>query len=146
LIMARIPSRRTLLGGAVALLGSVAVAPSGTAATTASPDANLITMCDEFVALEAKSRALIEADPLGTSQTNAAVAPFEDRQEELAGMIYDARATTIEGHRARALALLAWAPDLGDRDEWQDGPVGDNLRASLLRDLAGTPAGTGAVA
>ena len=112
---------------------------AGGAKLADNPDAELITACAAFDALERAYVTTYATDiPEGTSEWAAAEAerdrllaaekPFLDRMTEL-------RAVTLEGQAARARSLVLWAPDLVS-----EGTTGDTiglLTHAVLRDLIG---------
>jgi hypothetical protein len=123
------------LGGAV----SLPVAPPA----AASPDAELIGLCAECDALQARIDGLYapRADYLSRAQEIAqekardiAMQPFADAQDPILERICDLRATTPQGHAARARTLLAW-----DKDPiWtDDGCWNSQLIGAIVRDAAG---------
>jgi hypothetical protein len=97
-------------------------------ATAEAPDADLIAICDRNVILE---RSLEGAYP-GDIPDNCPIMAEINRGLE---QIWIMRATTLEGSRARARAIVTYAPDLvrvGSRPAFAKRMV-----AALLRDLTG---------
>ena len=99
-------------------------------------DDALIDACQAFIAWEERSRALyagptrIEDD----DERDLALVPIEAQQEPLFNRICATPAVTPEGARAKAAALVAWAPDYLTPES---GCWDDRLMASLLADLTG---------
>jgi hypothetical protein len=107
-------------------------------AAAQQPDAELIRLCGQFVALEHRMEGFFigGATPIvDDDERDVARAPLEEEQEELAARMCAMRATTLAGLVARANALVIWAPDLAE------GAEGDHLDkqmlAALLRDMVG---------
>ena len=102
-----------------------------------TPDAELIEVCAEFDAWERRFLATdFEADsdtPAGqaaaTEQQRCA-----DAQESLVDRMCELRATTMEGHRARARSLAL--PDL-ELMKAESDDSSDCLTAAIVRDLIG---------
>ena len=143
------PSRRHLVGGSIlaALSGAAfagAVVLPDLRETAESPDAELIRLCAECDALQAKVDALWAGDrtegmTLAESQAyekerEIAQKPFSDAQDPLLHRICEMRATTPEGQAARVQTLLAW-----DKDPiWtHDGCWNSQLIGAIVRDLMG---------
>ena len=138
-------SRRRVVAGLAALTAAVrpAAARAGVAtdAPPLHPDAVLITAAAEFCCLETRRVALIEG-PLrieDDGERDEALKPLAAAQTEPLRVLCDARATTVDGHRARASAIV-----VGDGGEvFYRAEVGglleDRLIAALLRDVVGLP-------
>jgi hypothetical protein len=101
------PTRRRLF----ALAGAVIAGPAITlAASPAHPDAALLAALAEFDRLEREmwppgpGPATIAAE----EERDARIAPLNDRQAELLGVICAMRATTLHGCIARACSLFVW--------------------------------------
>ena len=145
------PSRRHLIGGSIlaaacgaAFAGAVVLPNPGEASLAAeSPDAKLIGLCAECDALQAKVDALW-ADRM-THLTNAeqiaiehirdaAQQPLLEAMDPLLQRICEMRATTRQGHAARARTLIAWEKD----PCWtHDGCWNSQLIGAIVRDLVG---------
>ena len=143
------PSRRHLVGGSIlaalsgaAFAGAVVLPDLREAAE--SPDGELIRLCAECDALQAKVDALWAGDPtrdMTASQArafertrDAAQEPFLDAQDLLLERICTLRATTRQGQISRARTLLAWDKD----PAWtQGGGWSDHLLGAIVRDLVG---------
>ena len=109
-----------------------------------SRDAELIRLCAECDALQAKIDTLWQGDPTrGMSLAEARTfekardldqQPFHDAQDPLLERICDLRATTPQGYAARARTLIAW-----DKDPcWvADGCWNSQLLGAIVRDAAG---------
>jgi hypothetical protein len=109
-----------------------------------SHDAELIRLCAECDALQAKIDTLWQGDPTrGMSLAEARTfekardldqQPFHDAQDPLLERICDLRATTPQGYAARARTLIAW-----DKDPcWvADGCWNSQLLGAIVRDAAG---------
>jgi len=109
-----------------------------------SLDAELIRLCAECDALQAKIDALWQGDPTrGMSLAEARAfekardldqQPFHDAQDPLLERICEMQATTPQGHAARARTLIAW-----DKDPcWtHDGCWNSQLLGAIVRDTAG---------
>jgi hypothetical protein len=102
-ILTSTPSRRVLLGGSAALLAGAALTATqavGTAA--ASPDAELIRLCDEHP-------RNIDAFNNSPFQGDAEDDPLWHAYERTRDAIYDAKPKTIAGMVAKARAAKAEA-------------------------------------
>jgi hypothetical protein len=123
-----IPRRRAMLTGMGAALAA------GTAAAAApNPDTDLIARCAAFDRLENARIALFEdAARRDEDVTESAMAPVEAGQDRIVEAIWQTRAQTLEGVRAKARNLALWAPDL-----LSSGPGcwDQNFMTSILRDL-----------
>jgi len=136
------PSRRALFGGAAAMLtGGASIVALGASETAGgNPDAELIALCAEFERCEeaindfySHGRTPIEDDQL----REAAQDPLWQRQCDLADKIDASRASTLEGARARARAIVTYnGGDFVDAYLRKLG-VDGVLLAALIRDLAG---------
>ncbi len=143
------PSRRHLVGSSilaalsgVAFAGAVVLPDLREAAD--NPDAELIRLCAECDALQAKVDALWAGDrtagmTLAESQAyekarEIAQEPFSDAQDPLLHRICEMRATTPQGQAARVQTLLAW-----DKDPiWtHDYCWNSQLIGAIVRDLVG---------
>lgn len=145
------PSRRQL-GASIlaascgaAFAGAVVLPDPGEAfPASTSPDAELIRLCAECDALQAKVDALWTNNPTEGMTPAASEAfegardvaqqPFLDAQDPLLHRICELRASTPQGRAARVRTLLAW-----DKDPiWtHDGCWNSQLIGAIVRD---TPA------
>ena len=142
-------TRRHLVGGSIlaALFGAAfagAVVLPDLRETTENPDGELIRLCAECDALQAKIDALWANDPthrmtLAESQAyekarEIAQEPFYDAQDPLLHRICEMRATTPQGQAARVQTLLTW-----DKDPiWtHDYCWNSQLIGAIVRDLVG---------
>jgi hypothetical protein len=143
-------SRRALFasGAGLALIGSAAAVPSLAKGIgnddTLCPDAELIRLCAQCDALQVKIDALWQGDPtrgmsLADARTFEAARdldqqPFHDAQDPLLERICDLRASTPQGHAARARTLIGW-----DKDPcWvDDGCWNSQMLGAIVRDLVG---------
>lgn len=144
------PSRRQLVGGAVLAVlaggalvhGLVPFDHGGASLTTGTPDAELIDLCACCDALQDRVDALhvrpsddmsIDQELVWEKARDVVVEPISDQQEALFERICEHRATTSQGHAARARTLLGWDKDLcrdGDHHCWSEQLVG-----AVVRDL-----------
>ena len=143
------PSRRHLVGGSIlaalsgaAFAGAVVLPDLRKAAE--NPDAELIRLCAECDALQAKVDALWTGDPTRDMTPAQAWAferareiaqqPFSDAQDPLLHRICEMRATTPQGQAARVQTLLTW-----DKDPiWtHDFCWNSQLFGAIVRDLVG---------
>lgn len=132
-------NRRVLFSTSVAagLVGAAGtVLPAE--ASTLSPDSRLIALCDEFCRMERESMALFygpDAIEDDDERTPFHVAVIK-RQEPVVEEIMRVRATTLEGVKAKAKAIVAWDKfdDLFDRDSECRG---DRMLFDLICDLTG---------
>ncbi len=139
---AAVTSRRGVLAASgAALLGGAAVLGTAGKARVASPDAELIALCEEHAALSRLYHARHDPkQPLfyikDDNERSAANEPGHEAQTALVERIYDIRATTMEGHMARAKLFIAY--NFGDYEE-NLCSNGDDFAvlAALVRDLAG---------
>ncbi len=101
---------------------------------TTNPDAKLIKLCEQFIALEDQHSAVF-ADPQAQGEdpvVSAATGKIMDKQLRLARRMAKLRAHTAEGYEALAKALLAWAPDTSkDQNDLIDGLLMRTLLCSL---------------
>ncbi len=145
-------TRRRVLGGAIlaaltgGAFGAAIVFPNPGEAVPAatSPDAELIRLCAECDALQAKADALWTGNRtqvMTVAQSQAFEAarevdqqPFLDAQDPLLECIVALRATTRQGQVARVQTLLGW-----DKDPiWtHDGCWNSQLIGAIVRDLVG---------
>ena len=142
------PSRRHLVGGTIlaalsgaAFAGAVLLPDLREAAE--NPDGELIRLCAECDALQAKIDALYtdrpdhlsHAEEVALERTrDVAQMPFLDAQDLLLPRICEMRATTFRGQAARVQTLLAWDKDpIWTHDEcWNSQLIG-----AIVRDLVG---------
>jgi hypothetical protein len=132
-------SRRGILAASAALLATGgAVVPA--LASAANPDAELIAMCDRFVATEAEWRRLgdiaceLEDTAPDTPEHAAAEAAFTalERDDDLLDQIAATPALTLAGMRAKARVVHAfYTPDPPDN------AVVDGVMWSIVTELAG---------
>lgn len=145
------PSRRRLIGGSIlaatcgaAFAGAVVLPNPGEAfPVAASPDAELIGLCAECDALQARVDA-IWADRKTHLPVPEQIAiervrdveqqPLLNAMDPLLERICEQRATTPQGHAARARTLIAWDKDpcWVDDDCWNSQLIG-----AIVRDLVG---------
>ena len=131
------PRRTFLTSTAAVAAGSVLSAAAVPASGAVSPDAELIAACAEFSRLDREfGQTDFGADPFSSEADHAEAE--QDRicrlMDEVSDRIVAFRATTSEGHQARARCLLSWAPELAD----ERGCMAWRMRAAVLRDLAGS--------
>lgn len=119
-------SRRTVLGhfaGAAAASGAGLTTTS--AAAAAETDAELIELCARFVELERRITDAGEQAAEALSKEQAALIP----------RICCIRASNSASLRARAHALVAWAPDVAEGAEDGGRCWDQRLLAAVVRDL-----------
>lgn len=134
--------RRVLLAAsgaaASAVCGRTVIAA---AAPAAHADAELVALCEEFerqwkswrVAFNAPAATIEEEEEL-----ERALTPVVERVDAIRDRICGMRAATVDGHRARARALLTQLdPDEMFADALRDETTSSDLALALLRDLAG---------
>jgi hypothetical protein len=114
--------------GFLSLAGAAAVGavlPVGSSqAETAHPDAELITLCGQFIALHEKTMA-----------AESGISPAQNRKMDLiVADICSLRAASETGDLARAKVLRAWWPDFSDEVE-AGGCYESRILGALLRDL-----------
>ena len=137
-------SRRALFGtgAGLSLAGSAAAAPLLTA-DTANPDAELIRLCADCDAVQAKIDAiwaqkmthLPNPEQIAIEDVRtAAQQPFLEQMDPLLERVCKLQATTLQGHAARARTLLGW-----DKDPcWVDDYCWNSqLIGAIVRDLVG---------
>ncbi len=126
-----------LMRDSAALGGS----PASMVAPAVSPDADLLEACAAFDDLERRYLATdFEADS-STAYGQAVVEEQRrcfDAQVPLLNHLVELRATTLEGHRARARSLALWDAELLKDG---DGDFGECLTAAIVRDLLAGSAG-----
>jgi hypothetical protein len=125
-------SRRAAIGmaGAALLLAGAAI-PAGA-------DAELIAVCREFDAIEAHCRRFLDqAEPTCVTDESRDnfLEPYRDRQEALLDQLCRLRATTADGHLARARSLAGWLEDASDADAQDEAYWDQRMLAALRRDL-----------
>ena len=125
------PSRRDLLGAAgfTALAGIAAVAIAVPDAT--QPDAELIALRDQFMALQVKLDALKMRDHVSDPELDGLVEAQASILDEMDGLT----ATTLAGHRARVATLERWYSR--DAKGEFDSMVEWHRFAALFRDMLG---------
>lgn len=138
-------SRRSLMGGAALAFTAAASAVGITAGFAASvadlvpgePDADLVRICGEFVALELACRAIFDGpNPISDDDmARAAAGPLEDRMDSLLDEMEPIRAVSAAGVLARADALAAHNRDFGYSFDCPEATTG-RLLSCLLRDAA----------
>ncbi|WP_298225806.1 hypothetical protein [Acidocella sp.] len=130
-------TRRGLL--ALTPLAAMAAAKPGATLGQVQHDRELIAACGEIIALEHYMWKALTArySENQDDELDAAQAPFAARQNHLIKQICAAKAYTMDGCRAKARALAAWAPDLvaDDADLGKREFLNDRMVASILRDL-----------
>ncbi len=124
-------TRRDLLGAAgfTALAGIAAVAIAIPEAT--QPDAELIALRDQFMALQVKLDALKVRDHVPDTELNGLVEAQASILDEMDGLT----ATTLAGHCARVATLERWYSR--DAEGEFDSMVEWHRVAALFRDLLG---------
>ena len=142
-------SRRRELLSAVGFSSLAAVAVAGLArpdqpaiSAQPSPDAELITLCGRFDDLEQRIHATYGS--LGNTLDDEDAEdllrePLQQAQKPLFERIVNLRATTIEGHRARAAMFRLWHDQL-ERKGRPDGYWADRMAWALVRDVLGETA------
>jgi microcompartment protein CcmL/EutN len=134
-------SRRSMLAGGGASMAGVAIFAGMAAMSThvvANPDENLRALCAKFEQLVGTVNNLYSYDETQVEDEelrDSAHALLWDQQDEIAHQIYSMKATTLEGARARARAIVTYNGaeyiDANLRKLGFDGA----LMAALLRDL-----------
>ena len=101
----------------------------------ANPQARLFTACARFNVLERRKMQLLKLDVDDGPETELRLARLAMSQAKHLHEICDARATTIRGHRARALSFTLW--DAGDLEyrALNGRATEDLLLHALVRDL-----------
>jgi hypothetical protein len=136
----RAPARRGLLAGATVL----AVAPVEASAVMASgryvqtsdthPDADLIAACDEYLRVQWKFEAYLDAQPGDIADDDPGLAildPIDALRDKIATTV----ATTAEGHYARLRCIaFHFLPNHSSCQDDPDGATEDRFRAANLRD------------
>lgn len=125
------PTRRALLGATPLLIGAAALAPAAI-----SPDADLIAMCQEFIAFEQRDNAafLTQGDDYDDSPEHKRAQEWlHERHEAIA----NTPACTLDGMKIKARVAMQLAPrtfegELLDTNGWADG-----VAWGLLADLTG---------
>lgn len=132
-------TRRRLLVGA-ALLGSGPGGAGGVAGPSTS-DAGLLAAAANFCALERRMLDLFDG-PGRVADDGARdllLAPLRSEQGPCLDQLCRERASSLAGHRARAVAFALWdGGELAERAGAQ-GLLADRLLAALIRDLADAP-------
>lgn len=128
-------SRRSLAGGAAALLGLASAVP----ASAAEADAELIHLCAAFDKLTAEYNATDFSAMPDTPEgdfASAEQARISDLQDVLLDPICALRATTLTGFLTLARTLTWWDSECAKPDEAYC-YVNDRLAATLLRSMTG---------
>ena len=128
-------TRRHLLttAGALSLVGLAAAVP---ALPAAHPDAAIVALADRFLAVEAQ-RDAVDFDP-DDEASEARMMALIDVQSDILDEMSGLTASTLVGHRARAICLSKWwgITEAGDSHSEIEGPH----VAALFRDLLGVGA------
>ncbi len=139
--MSAAATRRTLFAGAGAVVLGGGIT-AGAAASVADlvpidPDAALIAICDEIVAIELACFEIYDGPNaiVGDDAAKAASAPLNLRMDALLDEMEPLRAVTAAGVLARARALAAHNSDFGFSFDWPDSMAG-RLLTCLMRDAA----------
>lgn len=130
--------RRAALSLGIAAAAASVARPAPAGGTAQSTDAKLIRLCAEFDAVErrVKSHYAGGANHIrDDDERDAIIDPFCRQQERLLALLVEARATTLDGLRARAATLALFAPDVARPDANDDLP--GQMIAAILRDLTG---------
>ena len=104
------------------------------------PDAELIALCSRFNSLE--RQIIASYGMLGDKledEEDALREPLQEAQKPLLEQIMGLRATTIEGHRARAAMFRLWYDPL-EGEGRPDGNWAGRLAWALVRDVLGEAA------
>ena len=131
-------ARRTLLTSFALLVGQSSSTSAETIQQT-SPDAEVITACRRFNELERKKLDIldgggqIEDDAIREATLDSLLDP----QIVLLESICKSRATTLAGHRARAICFALWDGGETAYRAYDGGGFDDRLITALVRDLAG---------
>ncbi len=105
--------------------------------TPAHDDAELLAACGQFDALQHRVAALFDGPDWieDEAERDIALLPIEAAQDALLDRVCFLRATTPEGHRARAATVALFDP--GILGKVNDGHPVERMMAALLRDLVG---------
>ena len=121
--MARMTRRGILGGGAAAAAAGLAGAASAQPPAHAGDDAELVTLCGQFMVLQTKLDAMgATTVPVRTEgpeygpHRDAAIDDIVDRQGDILDKMHDLTATTLAGHQARAMTFDKWCSRDGDGD------------------------------
>lgn len=128
-------NRRCVIAGSIGAAAAIAVAPAAMGA--GNPDAELVALCREFNALEARYRTGFAVQCRTAEEEDKRdekLTPLRVAQEALLARIADPAmvATSFVGIRARLETLLRYGPEcLEEPRGWDDEMIGP-----LLIDLA----------
>lgn len=132
-------TRRFDVGRPIALAAAVLEElPGGGLGLDAHPDAPLLAACRGYVGLQQRKERL-SADDTARTADHARRSRFMEaltrRATAILARVAELRATSLDGHRARAAAFLAWDDGdlMGRADEL--GFTEDRLLAALILDL-----------
>ncbi len=102
---------------------------------TSNPDSGLIILAQHLAEVSHKRAALLAAGAAQVPLTPGMVDELGGRADDLLDAVVELRATTLEGIRARAAALAAYAPD--EVEPWGKGNIGTAhaLARAIVRDL-----------
>lgn len=127
-------SRRAVFGGTAALITT-----GPTVTTAADPDGVLFSLSASYSAVSGQWRGLLDVQSALKDRTpehrqlEGQIAPISEQLEGLEEAIAEARATTLRGLRAKAMAI---------RTFWANDPpltcMGEVMTVSLLDDLLGS--------
>lgn len=129
---------------ALAILAGVA---PGEAASTASPelhpDAEVLRLCNEFVAITMAIHARYEGPHAieDDDERDDILAPTRERERAVIDRLVALPAVTPEGLRAKAASYLLWDPDM-ERTARDEGYHDCLLRFAIVRDAAALGTGT----
>lgn len=136
-----VTGRRTAFG----LFGAVMLATLPTPAA-ASPDAELLALCDEFNEMERQIEVAYSDGPGGINDDNKrdeVLEPVRARQDAILDRMVTIRATTIEGVRARGVLFATWGDDI--LQDWAKScGYDDRMLFALVRDAAALSGPAGA--
>ncbi len=138
-------SRRFDVLRPIALAAAVlADLPEGGSGSDAHPDAALLAACREYIGMQQRRDRLSAggvaqaADDVGRSR---AVEALAQGASAMLARVTEMRATSLDGHRARAAAFLAWDEgDLMGRADELCFPE-DQILAAIVLDILHHPAG-----
>lgn len=106
-----ITTRRSVL--AATLLAALAVTMPGTTLGQVKADQEIIAICGEIIALESHINSAYPGGGLWLDQQlyRSNVRPLEEHQSSLVDRLDSMTALTLDGHKARAKAILACFPE-----------------------------------
>jgi len=110
--------------------------PAAAASTEVDADAELIRLCAEFDRLQRIWWSLHDGAAMAIEDDDEraiALLPLQAQQNQIAPLIWETQARTLDGVRAKVRSRVLWAPELLEEED--GGLSSDKWRIMILRDL-----------